>query len=156
MIYLTLAILALSIFVYWAVKHIGLPSSISSTFYRAKTQKTYTMVITGIGVLMMLYLPDTLIQWAGVSLILGTAAPDFKHTSSLSKLLHFGFTGTTALLAWWYVAGMWFGFAGLALLGVAKLSEKRLTIQPVFLAELILFYVTFFGLLVFEFLPFLP
>lgn len=150
MIYLLTAIVALSIFIYWAFVHIGLPSSISSTFYESKTQKTYTMVITGIGVLMMLYLPDTLIQWAGVSLIMGTAAPDFNHATSLSKLLHFGFTGTTALLAWWYIGGLWFGIAGLALLGLAKLSEKRLTIQPVFWAEVILFYVTFFGLLIFE------
>ena len=153
MIYLILALLALSIFIVWAVAHIGVPTSISSTFYRGKTQKTYTMVITGIGVLMMLYLPNTLIQWAGVGLILGTAAPDFKHTSSLSKLFHFGFTGTTALLAWWYIGGLWFGFAGVGLLGLAKLSEHRLTINPVFWAELVLFYVTFFGLLIFELLP---
>lgn len=150
MIYLITAMLALSVFVFWVFVHTGLPSSISSTFYHNKTQKTYTQVISGIGVLMMLYLPDTLIQWAGVCLIFGTAAPDFKHTSSLSKQIHFGFTGATALLAWWYVGGIWFGVVGVVLLGLAKLSEKRLTIQPVFWAELILFYVTFFGLLIFE------
>ena len=152
MIFLLFAILALSIFIVWAVAHIGVPTSISSTFYNGKTQKTYTLVISGIGVLMMLYLPQTLIQWAGVSLILGTAAPDFKHATSFSKLIHFLFTGATALLAWWHIGGMWMGFAGVGLLGLAKLGEKRLTINPVLWIELVLFYITFFGLLIFELL----
>lgn len=150
MIYLITAIVALSVFVFWVFVHTGLPASISSTFYHPKTQKTYTLVISGIGVLMMLYLPDTLIQWAGVCLIFGTAAPDFKHTTSLSKLIHFGFTGATALLAWTYIGGIWMGITGVILLGLAKLSQKRLLIKPVFWVEVVLFYVTFITLLIYE------
>jgi len=142
-----ISITTLTVFLYWAIKHVGIPTSISSLFYPAKTRWTYTIVIGGIGSLMTLVDPYSLIHYAGISLILGTAAPNFKHESSLSKPLHYGFTGLTALLAWTYIGGIWMGLAGVLLIGVAKLLDKRIA-NPVFWAEVILFYVTFSKLMI--------
>lgn len=134
--------LTLTLFLIWAIKHIGVPTSISSLFYYAKTQWTYTIVVSGIGGLMSFYEPHSLLHYAGFSLVLGTAAPHFKHSTSLSKIFHYGFTGLTALLAWTHVGGIWMGLAGVALIGSAKLSERKVK-NPVFWAEVALFYVTF-------------
>lgn len=74
MIYIVIALVALTWFLLWAYKHEGIPESISSLFYRPKTQWTYTMVISGVGVLMTLVAPKSILHYAGISLILGTAA----------------------------------------------------------------------------------
>ena len=46
MIYTVIALVALRWFLLWAYKHVGISESISSLFYRPKTQWTYTMVIS--------------------------------------------------------------------------------------------------------------
>ena len=89
MTYTIIALVALTWFLLWAYKHVGIPASISSLFYFSKTRWTYTMVISGIGVLMTLAEPESIIHYAGISLILGTAAPDYRNTNSLSKYFYF-------------------------------------------------------------------
>ena len=46
MIYTVISLVALTWFLLWAYKHVGISESISSLFYRPKTQWTYTMVIS--------------------------------------------------------------------------------------------------------------
>ena len=99
MIYTVIALVALTWFLLWAYKHEGIPESISSLFYRPKTQWTYTMVISGVGALMTLVAPESILHYAGISLILGTATPDYRDTDSLSKYFHFGLTFITAFLS---------------------------------------------------------
>ena len=142
-----LSITALTIFLIWAIRHVGKPTSISSLFYPTTTRWTYTVVISGIGALMTLVDPHTLIHYAGISLVFGTAAPHFKHESSLSKPLHFGFTAITAILAIAYVTNFWMGITAAALLGASKLLERRIK-NPVFWAELLLFYSVFILILI--------
>ena len=146
MIHLLIAVVALTWYLIWMNKHIGIPTSISSTFYENKTRWTYTMVIAGIGGLMSFVDPGSLLHYAGFSLILGTAAPDFKHESSMSKLFHFAFTGATAILGWAYLGGWWLGLAGGVLIGGSKLIEAKFP-KAVFWAELVLFYSVLIGAL---------
>ena len=141
------SITALSIFLIWAIKYVGVPTSISNLFFPAKTRWTYTAVISGIGALMTFVEPYSLIHYAGICLVLGTAAPNFKHESSLSKPLHFGFTALTAILAVAYISTFWVGVGVTALLGVAKLLEKRIK-NPVFWVEVLLFFGVFVGILI--------
>ena len=99
MIYTVITLVALSWFLLWAFRHEGIPESISSLFYRPKTQWTYTMVISGVGALMTLVAPTSILHYAGISLILGTAAPDYRDADSLSKYFHFGLTFITAFFS---------------------------------------------------------
>ena len=99
MIYTVITLVALSGFLLWAYRHEGIPESISSLFYRPKTQWTYTMVISGVGALMTLVAPTSILHYAGISLILGTAAPDYRDADSLSKYFHFGLTFITAFFS---------------------------------------------------------
>lgn len=147
MIATLISIITLISFLLWAVKYTGTPTSISSLFYSAKTRWTYTLVIGGIGVLMTLVDPYSLIHFAGISLVLGTAAPHFKDESSLSKPLHFGLTGLTVVLAITYSLNLWFGIIGLLLLGISKLLENRIK-NSVFWTEVFLFGVVFLGVLI--------
>ena len=137
-----LSITALTIFLIWAVMHVGTPTSISSLFYPTKTRWTYTATISGIGALMTLVEPYSLMHYAGIALVLGTAAPHFKDKNSLSKPLHFGFTAITAILAVAYVTNFWLGITAAALLGASKLLEKKIS-NPVLKAEILLFYAVF-------------
>ena len=146
MTYNYIAIAGLSWFLYWAYKHEGIPDSISSLFYRPKIQWTYTMVISGIGVLMTLTAPQTIIHYAGLSLILGTAAPDYRDPDSLSKYFHFGLTFITAFLAWFAIGGIWLACAGASMILVAFLSRNKIK-GLMYFVELILFYVTLIALL---------
>lgn len=149
MTYTIIALVALTWFLLWAYKHEGIPESISSLFYRTKTQWTYTMVISGIGVLMTLAEPKTMIHYTGISLILGTAAPDYRNTNTLSKYFHFGLTFITAVLAWLSVGGIYLACAGAAMILVAFFSRNRIHGLTYFV-ELILFYVTLISLLYVE------
>ena len=146
MIPIIIALVALSWFLVWAIRYVGVPTSISSLYYESKIRWTYTLVISGIGALMTFVAPYSLIHWAGVSLILGTAAPHFRDVFSLSKLIHFGLTGATALLAVWYVGGVWMGLGAVVLLAMAKLVENDLK-TSVFWAEAFLFYGVFLALI---------
>ena len=65
------------------------------------------MVISGVGALMTLVAPESILHYAGISLILGTAAPDYRDTDSLSKYFHFGLTFIKAFLAWFAVGGIY-------------------------------------------------
>ena len=49
-----------------------------------------------LGALMTLVAPESILHYAGISLILETAAPDYRDTDSLSKYFHFGLTFITA------------------------------------------------------------
>ncbi len=149
MIYLITALIAITWFSYWTYKHVGIPTSHSSTYYFNKIKWTYTMVIGGIGVLMLMGFPDTLLGYAGASLILGTHAPDFRDKGSLSVYLHFGLTAITAILGFAYIGGWWMGLAGGVLIGASKLLEgKKPEWNPVYWAEQILFYTTLIGALI--------
>lgn len=149
MTYIIIALVALTWFLFWAYKHVGIPESISSLFYRAETQWTYTMVISGIGVLMTLAEPESIIHFAGISLILGTAAPDYRNTDTLSKYFHFGLTFITAVLAWLSVGGIYLACAGAAMILVAFFSRDRIH-GLIYFVELILLYVTLISLLYVE------
>lgn len=149
MTYTIIVLVALTWFLLWAYKHEGVPESISSLFYRTKTQWTYTTVISGIGVLMTLVEPKTMIHYTGISLILGTAAPDYQNTNTLSKYFHFDLTFITAFLAWLSVGGIYLAFAGAAMILVAFFSRNRIHGLTYFV-ELILFYVTLISLLYME------
>lgn len=94
-IYPVIALVALTWLLLWAYKHEGIPESISSLFYRPKTHWTYTKVISGVGALMTLVVLESILHYAGISLILGNAAPDYRDTDSLSKYFHFGLTFIT-------------------------------------------------------------
>ena len=69
MIYTVIALVALTWFLFWAYKHEDIPESISSLFYRPKRQWTYTMVISGVGALMTLVAPESILHYAGISFI---------------------------------------------------------------------------------------
>ena len=142
-----LSITALTIFLIWAIRHVGVPTSISSLFYPTKTRWTYTMVISGIGALMTGVDPHSYIHVAGVFLVLATAAPHFKHENSLSKQLHYSFTAMTAILAIAYLSSLWIGIGAAALLGVAKLLEKRIK-NAVFWVEVLLFFSVLIGIII--------
>ena len=146
MTYTIIALVALTWFLLWAYKHVGIPESISSLFYRPKTQWTYTMVISGVGALMTLVAPESILHYAGISLILGTAAPDYRNTSSLSKYFHFGLTFITAFLACFAVGGIYLACTGAAMILIAFFSRNRIHGLTYFV-ELILFYVTLISLL---------
>ena len=146
MIYTVITLVALSGFLLWAYRHEGIPESISSLFYRPKTQWTYTMVISGVGALMTLVAPTSILHYAGISLILGTAAPDYRDADSLSKYFHFGLTFITAFLAWFAVGGVYLACTGAAMILVAFFSRNRIHGLTYFV-ELILFYVTLISLL---------
>ncbi len=149
MIYLLIAIIALTWFSYWTYKHIGIPTSHSSTYYHDKTSYTYLLVIGGIGVLMSFVEPHSLLHYAGASLCLGTLAPAFRSETSVSKLIHFGLTALTAILGFAYIGGWWMGLAGGILIGASKLIEsKKPQWKPVWVAEQILFYTTLIGALI--------
>lgn len=145
MIYTVIALVALTWFLFWAYKHEDIPESISSLFYRPKTQWTYTMVISGVGALMTLVAPESILHYAGISLILGTAAPDYRDTDSLSKYFHFGLTFITAFLAWFAVGGIYLACTGAGMILVAFFSRNRVHGLTYFV-ELILFYVTLISL----------
>lgn len=143
MIYLITSATALTIFLVWMYKNIGIPQSISATFYDSKTRWTYTAVVSGIGALMIFIDHGSLLSFAGLSLVLGTAAPDFKDTASLSMQLHYGLTATTAVLAGVYLFGLWGLLAGVVL-GVSTLIDNKIP-KAVFWAEILLFYTAFTG-----------
>lgn len=145
MIYTVIALVVLTWFLLWAYKHEGIPESISSLFYLPKTQWTYTMVITGVGALMTLVSPEFILHYAGISLILGTAAPDYRDTDSLTKYFHFGLTFITAFLAWFEVGGIYLACAGAGMILVAFFSRNRVHGLTYFV-ELILSYVTLISL----------
>ena len=146
MTYNIITLVALTWFLLWAFKHVGIPQSISSLFYHPKTQWTYTMVISGVGALMTLVAPTSILHYAGISLILGTAAPDYRDTDSLSKYFHFGLTFITAFLAWFAVGGIYLACTGAGMILVAFFSRNRVHGLTYFV-ELILFYVTLISLL---------
>ena len=145
MIYTVIALVALRWFLLWAYKHVGISESISSLFYRPKTQWTYTMVISGVGALMTLVTPESILHYAGISLILGTAAPDFRDTDSLSKYFHFDLTFITAFLAWFALGGIYLACAGAGMILVAFFS-RNWAYGLTYFVELILFYVTLISL----------
>lgn len=140
-----LSFITLNIFLSWAVRHEGIPPSISSLFYKAKTRWTYTMVLAVIGLLMMQVDVGGAIYYAGMTLVLGTAAPDFDHRASLSRWLHFGFTAATVVLAVAYISNLWLGFVAVGMLGVAKLTKLK---TAVFWVEVLLFYTVLIGIVV--------
>ena len=145
MIYTVIALVVLTWILLWAYKHEGIPESISSLFYLPKTQWTYTMVITGVGALMTLVSPESILHYAGISLILGTAAPDYRDTDSLTKYFHFGLTFITAFLAWFEVGGIYLACAGAGMILVAFFSRNWVHGLTYFV-ELILSYVTLISL----------
>ena len=147
MIPVIISTLALTAFLWWAIKHVGVPTSISSLFYVNKTQWTYTMVIGGIGALMTLVDAYSLIHYAGISLVLGTAAPHFKDENSLSKPLHYGFTALAVIFSIAYFTNFWIGLIAAAFLGGSKLLEKKIP-NPVFWMELLFFYGVFLAILI--------
>lgn len=144
-IYPVIALVALTWLLLWAYKHEGIPESISSLFYRPKTQWTYTMVISGVGALMTLVVLESILHYVRISLILGNGAPDYSDTDSLSKYFHFGLTFITAFLAWFAVEGIYFSCAVAGMILVAFLSRNRLH-GLIYFVELILFYVTLISL----------
>ena len=146
MTYTIITLVALTWFLLWAFKHVGIPQSISSLFYHPKTQWTYTMVISGVGALMTLVAPTSILHYAGISLILGTAAPDYRDTDSLSKYFHFGLTFIAAFLAWFAVGGIYLACTGAGMILVAFFSRNPVHGLTYFV-ELILFYVTLISLL---------
>ena len=145
MIYTVIALVALTWFLEWAYYHGGIPESICSLFYRPKTQWTYNMVISGVWALMTLVAPESILHYAGISLILGTASPDYRNTDSLSKYFHFGLTFITAFLAWFALGGIYLACAGAGMILVAFFSRNRVHGLTYFV-ELILFYVTLISL----------
>ena len=103
------------------------------------------MVISGVGALMTLVSPEFILHYAGISLILGTAAPDYRDTDSLTKYFHFGLTFITAFLAWFEVGGIYLACAGAGMILVAFFSRNRVHGLTYFV-ELILSYVTLISL----------
>ena len=145
MIYTVITLVALSGFLLWAYRHEGIPESISSLFYRPKTQWTYTMFISGVGALMTLVAPTSILHYAGISLILGTAAPDYRDADFFSKYFHFGLTFITAYLVWFAVGGIYLACTGDVMILVAFFSRNWVHGLTYFV-ELIIFYVTLISL----------
>ena len=101
--------------------------------------------LSGVWALMTLVTPESILHYAGISLILGTAAPDYRDTDSLSKYFHFGLTFITAFLAWFALGGIYLACAGAGMILVAFFSRNRVHGLTYFV-ELILFYVTLISL----------
>ena len=160
MILTIIAIISLYTFLYWAYKNEGVSTSISAYYYIPKTSATYAMVLSLIGVLILLSFHQGYNALAGASLILGTAAPNFKHKYSLSKYFHFSFTGATALLAWCHIGGCPLGIIAVILLVTAKIISLKASLlakkdnalwylrRSVYFAELLLFTVALWGTLI--------
>ena len=101
--------------------------------------------LSGVWALMTLVTPESILHYAGISLNLGTAAPDYRDTDSLSKYFHFGLTFITAFLAWFALGGIYLAYAGAGMILVAFFSRNRVHGLTYFV-ELILFYVTLISL----------
>lgn len=140
-----------ALFTLWVIVYVGVPPSYSNLYYKAKTKYTYTMVMPVVGIAIIFTQTDLFLQAAGAALILGTAAPDYDHDSSLSIWLHYFFTAGAAFAAWWAIGGVWLALAAVVLLIIAKLlSFQPVARKAVFWAELALFAVVFTELIMRE------
>ena len=94
---------------------------------------------------MTLVAQESILHYADISLILETAAPDYRVTDNLSKYFHFGLNFITTFLAWFAVGGIYHACTGAGMILVAIFFRNRVHGLTYFV-ELILLYVTLISL----------
>ena len=145
---MTITILLFIVFTLWAIAYVGVPASYSALYYHAKTKYTYTLAMPMLALAIIFTQTDPFLQAAGAALILGTAAPNYEHRTSLSLYLHYGFTAASAALAWWSIGGLWMAIAAVLMLRIAKLlASQPAAKNAIFWMEVIFFTVVFWHLI---------